>query len=80
MAKLVDTLRPWAFALGLSISAVACHADKDDAAGQAQELADPVRREHALGNLRRLYGAALSASKSDRSSPEVKAFADATIE
>ncbi|MFT3922387.1 MAG: HEAT repeat domain-containing protein [Myxococcales bacterium] len=79
MAKLVDTLRPWAFALGLSIGAVGCHADPDDAAGQAQELADPVRREHALGNLKRLYGAALSASKSDRASPQVKAFDDATV-
>ena len=80
MAKLVDTLRPWALALSLSIGAVGCHADPDDAAGQAQELADPVRREHALGNLKRLYGAALSSSKSDRNAPEVKALTDATVQ
>mgnify|MGYP003423785434 CR=1 FL=1 len=47
MAKLVDKLRPWAFTLGLAVGAVsvgACHADPDDAAGQAKELSDPVRR------------------------------------
>ena len=79
MAKVVDTLRPWALALSLSIGAIGCHADPDDAAGQAGELADPVRREHALGNLKRLYGAALSSSKSDRNSPQVKSFTDATV-
>lgn len=80
MTKLVDTLRPWALVLGLSVSALGCHADPNDPAGQAQELADPVRREHALGNLRRLYGAALSSAKSDRADPAVKSVADATID
>ncbi len=80
MTKLVDTLRPWALVLSLSVSTFGCHADPNDPAGQAQELADPVRREHALGNLKRLYGAALATSKSDRSAPEVKALADATID
>jgi HEAT repeat protein len=80
MAKLIDRMRPWAFVLGLSISAVGCHADPDDPAGQAKELSDPVRREHALGNLKRLYGAALTAAKSDRSAPEVKAVADVIVD
>lgn len=80
MAKLIDKMRPWAFVLGLSISAVGCHADPDDPAGQAKELSDPVRREHALGNLKRLYGAALTAAKSDRSAPQVKAVADAMVD
>lgn len=80
MAKLVEKVRPWALVLGLSISGAACHASPDDPAGQAGELADPVRREYALGNLTRLYGKALTDAKSDRSAPEVKAFADATID
>ena len=39
-----------------------CHADPDDAAGQAGELTDPVRRENALRNIQRLYSAALAAT------------------
>ncbi|MDB4991679.1 MAG: repeat protein [Myxococcaceae bacterium] len=84
MAKLVDRLRrrlrPALLVLGLAIVAVGCHADADDAAGQAKELSDPVRREFALGNLTRLYAKALTDSKSDRSAPAVKGFVDVTYE
>jgi HEAT repeat protein len=83
MAKHVDTWRPWAFALGLAlwtICAVGCHADPDDAAGQAKELSDPVRREYAIGNLTRIHAKALTEAKSDRSAAKVKQFADATHE
>ncbi len=83
MAKLLDMMRPLALSVALSLAAmgsVGCHADPDDAAGQAGELSDPVRREYALGNLTRLYGKALSEAKSDRSAAPVKQFADATIE
>ncbi|MEY4512957.1 MAG: hypothetical protein RLZZ450_5079 [Pseudomonadota bacterium] len=80
MATLVDRLRPWALVLGLALLAVGCHADPDDAAGQAKELSDPVRREYAMGNLTRLYSKALMDAKSDRNAPTVKSFSDATHE
>ena len=44
MAKRVDRFRPWVLALGISLGVTACHANPDDPAGQAGELADPVRR------------------------------------
>jgi HEAT repeat protein len=84
MAKLVDRLRACkrtgALVLGLALLAVGCHADPDDAAGQAKELSDPVRREFAIGNLTRLYSKALMEAKSDRASPTVKQFTDVTNE
>jgi len=80
MAKLLDMMRPLALSLALSLMGVGCHADPDDAAGQAGELSDPVRREYALGNLTRLYGKALTEAKSDRAAAPVKSFADGTIE
>lgn len=42
---------------------IGCHAKPDDPAGQAGELADPVRRENAIANLQRLYGDALAAAR-----------------
>ncbi|MCA9603138.1 MAG: hypothetical protein KC417_13990, partial [Myxococcales bacterium] len=57
-----------------------CHASEDDPAGLAGELEDPVRREHAIANIQRLYSQALSASKGDRNAPEVTAVVDATVE
>ncbi len=80
MAKRVDRFRPWVLALGISLGVTACHANPDDPAGQAGELADPVRREFALGNLTRLYGKALSDNKSDRNAPAVKQFTDVTVD
>jgi HEAT repeat protein len=83
MAKLVDSFRPWALALGLALLALGgfgCHADPDDAAGQAKELSDPVRREYAVGNLTRLYAKSLTDAKSDRSAANVKQFSDVTHE
>ncbi len=80
MASLLDKLRPWALVASIGLGVAACHADPDDAGGQAGELADPVRREYALGNLTRLYGKALTDAKSDRSAAPVKSFADATID
>ncbi|MET0343252.1 MAG: HEAT repeat domain-containing protein [Polyangiales bacterium] len=69
-----------ALALGLALSLAACHADRDDASGQAKELSDPVRREHAIGNLTRLYAKALTDARSDREAASVKTFADLTQE
>jgi HEAT repeat protein len=86
MAKRVERFRPLSLVLcvigvlGIASGLAACHANPDDPAGQAGELADPVRREFALGNLTRLYGKVLSEQKSDRSAAPVKQFADATVE
>jgi HEAT repeat protein len=80
MAKLLDIIKPYALATALALSIVGCHADPDDAAGQAGELSDPVRREYALGNLTRLFGKALTEAKSDRTAAPVKAFSDATVD
>ena len=82
MGKLKETLKLASCGLLLSglLLGGGCHADLDDAAGQAGELDDPVRRLHALGNLERLYGRALTEGKSDLKSAPVKAFQDATWE
>jgi len=42
---------------------VGCHARPDDPAGQAEELADPVRRQNAVANLQTLYSDALAAAQ-----------------
>ncbi|MCB9591810.1 MAG: HEAT repeat domain-containing protein [Sandaracinaceae bacterium] len=55
-------------ALGVVVGVmIGCRAKPDDAAGQAEELADPVRRENAIANLNRLYTSALAAVDGDRS-------------
>ncbi|MEO0322318.1 MAG: hypothetical protein AAF447_05150 [Myxococcota bacterium] len=64
----------WVLAVVLSL--VGCKADPDDPAGQAEELADPVRRPGAIANLQRLYGTVLADNGSDRTAAPVKAFAD----
>src|SRR5262245_984830 len=74
MAKRVQRFRLLALVLGVALGLSACHASPDDPAGQAGELADPVRREFALGNLTRLYGKVLTDNKSDRNAGPVKQF------
>lgn len=66
--------------LSLFVVLAGCHADDNDAAGQAEELADPVRREHAVGRLQAIFGQVLVEAKGDRKSPAIKAFNDATHE
>ncbi|QQR89205.1 MAG: hypothetical protein IPJ88_13450 [Myxococcales bacterium] len=56
-----------------------CHADADDPAGQAKELADPVRRENAIANLTRIYSKSLSDAKGNREASKVKAVADVIV-
>jgi HEAT repeat protein len=56
-----------------------CHAAEDDPGGQASELADPVRRENAIFNLKEIYAKTLAANGGDRNNAEVKAVADATV-
>src|SRR5512139_2137314 len=57
-----------------------CHAAEDDPAGQAEELADPVRRQHAISNIRNIYADALAKNGGDRASAPVRSVADATVE
>jgi HEAT repeat protein len=70
--------RSWVLALAMLASA--CHADLDDPKGQAEELSDPVRREHAMGRLQVIFGQRLQAAKGDRSQAPVKDFNDVTVE
>jgi len=60
--------------------AIGCHADPDDVAGQARELADPVRRENAIANLLRLYTNALASANGDRSAEGPRQIADIIVE
>lgn len=64
------------FAVGLS----GCHADDNDAKGQAGELEDPVRREHAVSRLQSIHDGLLAANKGDRSQQPLADFRDATWE
>jgi HEAT repeat protein len=54
----------------------ACHADDNDPKGQAEELADPVRREHAIGRLQSIFSTRLVEAKGDRTHASLKEFAD----
>jgi hypothetical protein len=60
--------------------ALGCHADPNDAAGQAGELEDAVRRENAIANIQRLYSDALANAGGDRSAAAPRAIADATVD
>jgi HEAT repeat protein len=75
MTRRLETIAAFVWLL-VSVGVVGCHADKDDPAGQAEELSDPVRRQNAISNLRRIYGDALADHGGDRSHPEVKKIAD----
>ncbi|MDH5491503.1 MAG: hypothetical protein OEY14_06075 [Myxococcales bacterium] len=59
---------------------VGCHADADDVPGQAEELADSIRRENAIANLQRIYSKVLGQHQADRSHAEVAAVADVIVE
>lgn len=55
-------------------------ADPDDAAGLAEDLADPGLRMRAVAEIHRLYSDALAEAAGDRERPEVVAVVDATVE
>ncbi len=57
----------------LSAPLVACHADANDPEGQAEELADPVRRQNAIHNLQQIFSNTLADAGGDRSAPAVTA-------
>ena len=63
--------RGWAVAVLVATLGLGCHAAKDDPEGQASELADPVRRENAIYNLKEIYTETLAANNGDRSSEAV---------
>jgi hypothetical protein len=67
-------------AMCLLVAGLGCHADDNDPKGQAAELDDPVRREHAIGRLYSIFSERLSAAKGDRAAPALKEFADMTSE
>jgi HEAT repeat protein len=64
----------------LCASVAACHPDDNDPKGQAGDLNDPVRREHALERLQAIFSSRLSEAKGDRSKPSIKEFCDVTNE
>jgi HEAT repeat protein len=72
--------RGWAIAVLIAALGLGCHAAKDDPEGQAKELADPVRRENAIYNLKEIYTETLAANGGDRNSAGVKAVADVIVE
>lgn len=78
---MVVSTKYWSSILCLLIAfGLGCHAEPDDAKGQAGELTDPVRRENAVANLTRLYTGALARANGDRNAAEPKAIADVSAE
>ena len=71
--------RGWMVAIVVAALVVGCHAAEDDPAGQAKELADPVRRENAIFNLKEIYTTTLATNGGDRSSPDVEAVASVIV-
>lgn len=64
--------------IGLALTG--CHADENDPKGQAAELADPVRRQHAVERLQSIFGQRLVEAKGDRNAAVLKEFNDVTHE
>jgi HEAT repeat protein len=60
----------------LCANVVACHPDDNDPKGQAGDLNDPVRREHAVERLQAIFNTRLSEAKGDRKAPAIKEFCD----
>ncbi len=71
--------RGWAVAVLVAALGLGCHAASDDPEGQAGELADPVRRENAIFNLKEIYTETLANNGGERTSESVKAVADVIV-
>ena len=69
----------WAVAVLVAALGLGCHAAENDPEGQASELADPVRRENAVFNLKAIYTQTLAANGGDRDNAEVKGIADVIV-
>lgn len=78
MRKFVPSVAAMVVVSLFAWSIVGCHADDNDPKGQADELEDPVRREHAVSRLQSIYGGLLVETKGDRTQQKVKDFCDAT--
>ena len=72
--------RGWAAAVLIAALGLGCHAAENNPEGQASELSDPVRRENAIFNLKKIYTETLAANGGDRNSAEVKAVADIIVD
>ena len=77
---MITRTRGWWIVIAIAALGLGCHASEDDPEGQAKELADPVRRENAIFNLKEIYTSALADNDGDRSSPNVVAIADVVVE
>jgi HEAT repeat protein len=78
MASLARSFALAVIVLGLFAALSGCHADDNDPAGQAEELSDPVRRQHAVERLQAIFGQRLVEAKGDRNAPGLKQFNDVT--
>jgi HEAT repeat protein len=78
MATLARSFALAVLVLSLFAALSGCHADENDPAGQAEELSDPVRRQHAVERLQSIFGQRLVEAKGDRNSPGLKEFNDVT--
>ena len=78
MATLARSFAVAVLVLSLFAALSGCHADENDPAGQAEELSDPVRRQHAVERLQSIFGQRLVEAKGDRNSPGLKEFNDVT--
>lgn len=66
--------------LVIALTALGCHAEPDDVAGQASELTDPLRRANSISNLTRLYTSALEQAGGDRTAAGPSGVADASVQ
>lgn len=80
MARLARSSALALILLGLVLALAGCHADDNDPKGQAEELADPVRRQHAVERLQSIWGTRLGEAKGDREAAPIKEFKDVTHE
>jgi HEAT repeat protein len=78
MATLARSFALAVIVLSLLAALSGCHADDNDPAGQAEELSDPVRRQHAVERLQSIFGQRLVEAKGDRNAPVLKEFNDVT--
>jgi len=78
MATLARSFALAVIVLSLFAALSGCHADENDPAGQAEELSDPVRRQHAVERLQSIFGQRLVEAKGDRNAPGLKEFNDVT--
>jgi hypothetical protein len=78
MATLARSFALAVIVLSLVAGLSGCHADENDPAGQAEELSDPVRRQHAVERLQSIFGQRLVEAKGDRNAPGLKEFNDVT--